>query len=623
MADGFRTIGWILTARDVATRPMRKATEFLQKQADKTSNAFVNMSNTLNDRWARGGLVDKALTGIAGSFVNVFSGPVTTAMQKTVDVAESVTDRIEKAMTSVSQKVGGVLDMVKDKGRAAMEALFYRDWTFSELFEAGAKTAKKFGQTIKGALGTAVTKARSLVVGVGEVFSKLGGVGDVLKGVKKMGGIGGVLLGPLGPLLNLFSPLIEMFTRQFTPAIETFSAIVETAFGPFSETLEIIARNIALQLVPIIRPLGAFLELAAVQIGMLVTDLLKGKPDKMFAVIFKAFKDIGPIITRILNVLIEVGQEVGGTLLDAFLELAPLAIKTFGSFLKAVTPLIKPLTKLAVTLLKKVFIPMLLKFVQILDKHIIPFIDEWAPVAADVIDDIADAVADFYGQFPKYAKDFYTLFIKPVIDWIGDIKDKVVELARGFKRTVVDPITEAMQPLFDKVEKLVEAFNDLSGRTAERNKAAEATAAANRGRALAENARSQLAVQAGLGNLTGQARRQKLDDFIRQQRRRRGMAEGGVVTGPLEALIGEGQHKELVLPLERQTIERTLAPLMPNLVPNMDKVVELGEELLRLLRRGVKVDTGQSDPPPPAAGPRADRGHSLGMSLGMAGSGGF
>ena len=48
------------------------------------------------------------------------------------------------------------------------------------------------------------------------------------------------------------------------------------------ESLEIIARNLALQLVPIIRPLAAFLELAAVQIGLLVTDLLKGKPEEVF-----------------------------------------------------------------------------------------------------------------------------------------------------------------------------------------------------------------------------------------------------------------------------------------------------------------------------------------------------
>lgn len=612
MAAGFETLGWILSIKDLATAPVRKVSTLVSKTVSTTAD-----------------VVKTAATGMRDGLMSVFGE------KDAWEANAKQLDRWSSIMADLGmQKLPAFVDVLKRTGDELHAAFAEND--YAKLLSTAVKgireaqpmlsemavTLGKITLSLTGlpALFKTITFAgRTAATATNELLQKFISIETITKGIDAMGGLAGVLLGPLAPLLKLFQPLINMVVEQFTPAMETFSEIVSNAFGPFSMTLEIIARNLATKLVPLIEPFASFLELAAVQVGIFIEGLLKGKPDKVFMGLFQAFMKLQPVAMQLLDILMKVGMDVMDTLIKAAIKLGPLVIETFAKFLTAVLPLIEPLTKLAVTLLEKVFVPLLIKVVEILDTKLIPLIDAWMPTLIEWIDFITERLDNFFSNFDKYWHDFNILFVQPFMEWIGGIIDYLTPLAMEVKTALIDPILSYIDPIIQKIQEVAESVANLLGMGTD----AEAAAKQHEGKGLAAaqaEGPSSLVIAAGAQNLTGEARRAAIDEYLAKHGRQGGMAAGGVVKGPISTLVGEA-GPEMVLPLKREVVSEVLAPLIPDVTfPALDKLLAVAMQIDKRMGGAVRVlDTGMK----PQQQQRQPAPDPFGGSVGLNGVGGW
>lgn len=649
MADGFETVGWIFKMKDAATASVAKIVKKLEENIYDVATGVSSVSEKFYE-WGSGrSKVGKSIAFAAGfvaqSFENVVGSALTEISEKFAETFESVVSTGKKVLfapfkagfelwTSTGVRatelmIAGI-ERLQEGARRAYAVIFDREFSFGELFTLGADGLKKMslgflslsksalaaaktlgGNTFAGAWKAITVGARSGAQNLGVFFQKILGIEKIARFFKGAGGVVGILLGPFGKLLDLFSPFVDMIVEQITPAMETFSAIIKTALGPFSMTLEIIARNLATAIVPLIKPLASFLELAAVQVGVLIQNMLKGKPEKMMAGMFGILNKARPVLMQVLKTLLDSGKLIGATLLDSMMKLLPLVVELGVGLLEAFVPLIPPLTKLSIALLENVFIPALLAIVKILNDHVVPFIKDWMPALGIVIDDVATQVAEFWGNLGKYAEQFKILFIDPIMKWIDDTVayfGKLIDVFAmegvfaGLQRTIGDFFgfaTDGIQKLLELVG-LAEEKGEGEGASMQKAESA---------RRISDEDIKRLELESG-------GDRDIFAKKMRELRKQRGLAKGGVTTGPTTRLIGE-QGPEMVLPLKREVIERTLAPILPEMkFPALDRLVEIAAGIERVLMGGaLRVRTDQQ------AAPARDERNDLHMAPGMMGGG--
>jgi hypothetical protein len=587
VAAGFETIGWTLSIKDLATDVVKKVAGMVKATAAGVSKSTSGMRVAMSQVSDRMPEFQKTSAETGKAIQEAFgAGHIVKGFQEwgkgLKDIAPHFTGA-SMALTGIEASLVGVVKSVADLVQLKSPL------TGLALTFTGAVTTLA---GVPGLLKTIMFMGRRAGSAVGELLQKFISIETITKGIDAMGGLAGILLGPLAPLLKLFQPLISMVVDQFTPAIETFSEIVSNAFGPFSMTLEIIARNLATKLVPLIEPFASFLELAAVQVGIFVQSLLEGKPDKVFIGLFDAFMKLQPVAMDLLDILMKVGMDVMGTLIDATIKLAPLFVETFAKLLKAIIPVIEPLTKLTITLLEKVFVPLLIKSVEILDTKLIPLIDAWMPTLIQWIDFLTERLDDFFGNFEKYWSDFNIVIVEPFAAWLNGIIEKITPMAMQVKTVLIDPIVAYIQPIIDKVMEVAESVSSLLGMNTEVPETAAAGAGLEKALDVREAATG--AQMAGLEGLTGEARRQAFDEFLRKKK---GLADGGVVQGPTTRLVGEA-GPELVLPLKREVVAEVLTPLIPDMAfPALDKLLAVAASIDRRISGTLRVDTGVRSQP--------------------------
>lgn len=514
VADGFETIGWVLSVKDKASDAITKVTSFLNDKVGGSAQVVSNLVSDITGYMGLGGPVVGVLDSVGTAFGDIFKGGLL--------VADDLGDVASGAIKNVTRLVG--------------------------------KLTTNVGQGLKGALTGTLSLIRRSAVGMSDMLQRVIDMDDLAKGFKAMGGIAGVMLGPFGGLLKLFKPLIDMLVRQIMPAVETFFAIIETSMGPFSMTLEIVARNLATAIVPLLKPIMVFLELAAVQLGFMLQKLLK--------------EGAGGVSGGIMGAVMSIGKAV--------MKLLPVLLPTLLKLVQALLPLIPPLLKIGVALLEKVFVPALLAIAKWMDKSLIPFIDDWMPAVVTVLTDVAKQVEEFWGNFPRYANDFKVLLIDPITGWFTDLWKHVSGLLDGvigfvkpvaskFKEYVIDPIMTLIQPVVAVVGGLASKIGKLFGGEEE---------------VAVPSDESRTAQEAGLTGLTGEARREALDEYLRT---RKGMARGGVATGPVDVVVGEA-GKELMLPLKESVVRDVVAPLLPEFkIPALDGLLALAQRVEKRL----------------------------------------
>jgi phage-related protein len=602
MADGFETIGWVLKVEDKATTTMKKIVSALEAQVEKVAYSAGSFTQKIRGWGDKQGDVLKGVSklaaGISESFGQVFGS---LAMESGTFLVDKLKGYIEKGTTPFTSILA--IPVKIKQGWKDLGKFFKKERTWGELLESSAVGVKKLntgmlglGKTVRGTASGVWSKmfgkpAQLDMKGATQNASflrrQIDGIYTIGAGFKKLGGLAGIILGPFGKLLDLFSPFIDMIVEMLVPAFETFAAIIKTAFGPLAMTLEIVAQSLATAIVPFIKPLAAFLEIAAVQVGVMIQELLKGKPEAIFAGLFEILNAARPVLMHLMTVLFDAGKQIGGALFRTLVKVGPALLQLAVGLLDAIIPLIEPLTKLAVVLLEKVFVPALLAIAGWLDRHM-PTISMLIEMLSEWITETAVKVDDFFSNFGKYANDFKVLFIDPVMSYIQPLIDLIEGVASGIKG-LIGGDTAAERPMPEA---------DVTGQ-AGGGQAAALREAAEREKALV--------------GLTGAEREAVLQEM---NRKRRGMAAGGVALKPMVPLIGEA-GPEMVLPLRPDVIERTLAPIIPSIkFPALDRLVELASSIDRTLSQGTMrvLTTNPAQRAP-------DSGSDIALAPGMVGGG--
>lgn len=642
MANGMETIGWILTVEDKATKRVEKITRHLEERVVGAAWKVSDLSDRIADLGDERGLVGKAIAKISNSFVRVLGS----AFLETADlatrsfgkIAAGLVNTVTAPLKRITTGFTNMAEMFKEKGKAAADFFMVQEFTWEELLTGAGESAgvlirrvvdltRRVTKGLTPAFNKLLPLARKSTQEMGNLFQKVLSIETVTKGIKLMGGIAGVLLGPIGPLLSLFDPLIRMITRQFTPAIETFSAIVETAFGPFSMVLEIIARNLAKDLLPYIGPIASFLEIAAIQVGGMLRDLLRGKPEKLFATIFSTMRSAQPVVMNLINLLLDMGQQVGDVLLTSVVRLIPLVVKLGVNFLKAVTPLIKPMTKLVVTLIEKGLLPVIETVIKSLNQ----FSRDALPDIVKAFSQLLDAVLPLVAPLTKVITAIVSQLLTPAIinlskgaaSWIEDtlvpfikrslpgLKDAIntmtkffekiggVIRVRGlragvwaflkdFKKNVLDPIvlvvSNAIDDIFSKTNVRAWAYRFVEAVFWAAKKLAKKASDVGK----VELARSLISERAA-GRVTkdtsyGDIALASIYKALGGKERAKG---AGMIQGPrgvgVPSIVGEA-GPEMILPLRSDVVERVMAPLFPKLdFPALDRLVEIASNVERIM----------------------------------------
>lgn len=525
------------------------------------------------------------------------------------DDASPVATRLQEVIEVVANAVQGY---IADTSDAADDALVQAE-DAAGVVAGWATPITKFIRVTTSGLQKLIGVGASAAVRVNEVVQKFISLQDITDAFRNVGGgIFGLLFGPAGGILSkvlsLFSPLIDLLVDGLLPAVETFSAIVKTAFNPLFELAEVLAQTLAPMVVKWLTPFVEGAEILAIQAAGFVISLLKGGQaasgigrtlmplvsevvdaasslaKELLPVVMTAFKGLVPVAVELFKTLVQVAREILPELVRVIQEVAPPLIKAFVDMLKAVLPIIPPLLKLGTTLLTKVFAPAVIETAKALASFLTGTLAPWVtanlPIWVEYINAITDAVAEFFGpNLGKHVKAFKFLFIDPILKWV----DKVVE---GFKT-------------------LTDVFNVFGGEGTFGSKL-EALGFAQGGIRVPDGAE-------GLIQVPGAAE---------------GLVTPAVPGGQLVRLAEVGKP-ELVMPLTAAGVQAVIPPMLREAVelPGLDLVARLLADIHQTLQRGVlkvKMDD-RGGRPPTVIGPREPGGMGelaqLGQGLGLMGLG--
>ena len=473
---------------DKATKQVDKITKFTDRKFSDLGVTVKGLADSISEWGNERGSLAKGVAWLGSSFVEVIGGNATHAAQ----IASEAIGGLAKGLTTVlaaplkwaEKGLRGMFGGAAEKAEETVSAAKKAGETLIASCESQAECAKKVNDEVKKTrfgLRGAVVEAGGLAknfMTMGGVFEKMGG----------MGGIAGVLLGPLAPLLGLFKPLLNMIVKLLMPALETFTAIMETAFAPLAMTLEIIARNLATKLVPLLAPFVAMLELVAVQIGTHIMKALEGVGG-LAGPIMKAFNGLMPVVMTLVSAFTKLAMKLLPVVVSLFDTLAPIAIelvtmlaetmvpivemfgeivgelgpplvKLVGTLLKAFMPLIPPLLELYMVLYTQIFGPVLMQAIKgvimLVSALLPPFVKlvNWlAPnlmELAKFIGVFADAFAIGFGKIGEWLENFITAVFIGFSPSLKDVFEFIPD-AIGF---VIDAL-ESLADIFERVVKII------------------------------------------------------------------------------------------------------------------------------------------------------------------------
>lgn len=483
--DEYQVIGWLFTAKDEASAVAQQAYDSIKTVSKNIGSTLSGVPDAISDvvkattgllesEWAEkvGDAILSPVDFLEDAFANVFGDLGETVLDTALAPFDAVGDTLLDLGKGVKDAFVGIAGDVSDVFSSVWSFATKVDLSFKDI---GAGMARLAGGSVKmlvGGLGKLGMAGVSAGVKMGGLVRSLFSVGDMTDKFGRSGGLVGALLGPLAPIMRLLDPLISMISDGLSPAMETFTSILETSFAPLFELAEMLAQTFAPMVQEFIKPFAEVLEVVAVQAAGFVASLFK--MDDATVGVASLFESLGPVIQNVFRALGGLARELLPIVLDTFSDLAPIAVevvkiigqfagdllpelgaiakqvlppllKAFAAILQAVLPLLPPLTKLAVILVEKVFGPALIAAAEWLSgwitNDVVPFIDEYMPAAVMVIEEIADRVSDFFSNLGKYSTQFKVLFIDPIIGWFGGAYDSAMEIIQGFRQKAVEMLT--------------------------------------------------------------------------------------------------------------------------------------------------------------------------------------
>jgi hypothetical protein len=554
--DGtYQVVGMIMEAQDLASGVVTKADENI---AAATENIEANLTQVV-------GVVDQSTADFSNAF-NDLGKDVRTALDFTaLDVASEALDKVVMGVTTATLAVTTLATV-----------------GFVKLGAAAASTTVQLG----GMLGK--------LLGIGQA-----GEGPQLG--KKFFDL--TMVGPLGKILSLLSPIIDAITDVMMPAFETLGALVKNSLAPLGFIFEAMAQQLAPLIQKAIAPFVSLLELGAAQLGAFLAKMLD--TNGAIGPLAQLFTSLQGPITRIMGALTNVGMKLLPIVFRLIEQLVPVVSEVATLFADHLAVVLEEIVNTVITVA-----PTVSKFAPLLRDHVIPWVQALSTVVGDAVEWIADRLTTFRTHFNKYVEDFYTLFLMPIEEGVTKIINLfkfegvlagvqalfvgMSDMVMGIWNTLIAFIGESLSDVMEMLgfkeagEKARNLFQTLADMVMLPVKILREFMAGNLIEGIINpmlrwQPLSMFGVQSSVGQILGVG-------ALNMPK----LAQGGVVTDPTVAMVGEGADDEIVLPLRKDVLEKVLEPVIPEMaLPGLEEATQWLAKIHAALTGTLTVRTAQ------------------------------
>lgn len=387
-------------------------------------------------------------------------------------------------------------------------------------------------------------------------------------------------------LLPVFATLVE----GLLPVFDQIGTALGEAATAATPALESIAGQIPgliegfIPLIPLLGDIaGLFIELVAAALPF-ISDIM--------AVLM-------PVLEALLPVIIDSVETALKPLLDVFLELVPTLAPLVAELLPVFAEIFATLAPLVAELIAQLapmvadILPILAElFLQVLEA-VMPLVEAFLPVILSLIQTLAPVVVTLVEAFLPLIELILPIlvglleFLVPIIEWLAELfsviliealtwfADKVVEVSEG-----IATFSEFFQETFENIKSFFETIINtlIGGFESFVNGAIDGVNTLIR----AINKLSWKIPKWVGGDLGGKTFGFDFATLSRISLPRVELADGGIVTGPTSALIGEA-GPEAVIPLDR--FGSMGATYNITVQAGVGDPVRIGEEVVRVIKR--------------------------------------
>lgn len=479
MPDINTTFGFVFSAEDQSTPAVERAQAAVDSAADGLENSLTSFTEST-----------ESIVGMLGPAVDEVVDHVESGVDRLTNSLSSLDEEVvpalgpegfdpdDSGLLNVLQEAEDILDALRESEADEMAEAFsdlargFEDFADNLLDDAVLNGLESFqdaidaipddiaevnenletlgdtGPSIAHQLGASFGQVQNVLQSVTQLGGSMmsgGGAGGriggaILKSFGNMfggGGILGYILGPVGPILQLLMPLVNLLADVLMPIFQDFLAIIQNAFAPLQFVLDTLLQSLIPDIQRLLGPIVAMLTHIAVELGTKLQEAFSGLAG-MAGPIIQGIVDMMPALGKVvegivnfavaamptfiqlLGEIVPVLAEVANIMADAFLarmnafadvikEIGPDLAILVGDLLKASLPLLKALTELSTMLLTEVFIPLALPFLKMVIaglQVIIPLLAKVVEFFAAPLQDAADAVANLHENWEKFLVAF-------------------------------------------------------------------------------------------------------------------------------------------------------------------------------------------------------------------------
>lgn len=578
MANGegiYETVGMVLEAKDLATPVATRAQTILDSVAAGAEQSFQAVATAAENISAAGGQGAAA----AAATVARATGDADARFATLVSLVEGWLRRLQDVVGGFVQKgainVAAIGKWVRSFADTTVNvAIPVAQAHWSRFVRRGIGAAMAVPRAIIKVLGSEFRRAVSdpvkqfvskLRTDLVDVYKRVVSINTVVSGIKMALG---VVFAPFRLLFRLVEPILDMFVESFMPAIEAFSDIVSNAFAPLAALLEVIATDLAYQIVPLMHPFVNMLMLVAATVGRLIRDTIaRVNPVKFAVAVFGFFRRLGPVGAKMMTTFERV-VSILAPAVTRFIETAgPAVLDALARILVALLPLIPPLTRIVVAILDKVLLPLVTKLAE----SVAGFLEKNGPAIEKWLGRVA---AYFEKQLIPDLELVWEYIEKEILPDVKKVADAIVEVAK------------AIAKVYDESDKVVGFWSKhgIGGGLGEFIKTFNPVAEGRRTIEIAREAR-----HAREAREAGKPPKGFWQEFKEGWREFVGFQHGGIVQGPTRALVGEA-GPEVILPLKHPVLAEAMRPAFERLeMPGMSESVGILERIERILSGTLRV----------------------------------
>jgi phage-related protein len=516
--------------------------------------------------------VFQQLAGVVASLAGIFQAMFSAAELAGVDALGAIGEALAVVRTTFESFEGqvalaNVFGAIGDAVNALAPVFATLVSQLGLVFPIIAQIAEALGPSLSVVLEGLGQALLALGPGVIEIFSGIAAAAEAIApSLAPLGEALGAVLSAVAPLLPVIGQLIGIVVELGAQIIGVLASAIApivdalaSSLGPILPQIAELFSQLVTAVAPLIEALGA--GLASV-ISTLIPPILE-LVLALAGALMPIFEAILPVLTPILDIFFQLVNVIGSLLVPVISILLPI-IEALSPLFQLIGVVLAPLLELFAAILEPIT-----TLITLLASFLTPIIEFLAEVIGAIInvalvpltaafeflaDILADHVIPWFEASTLILQLFWQVAIQPLIEWIGRLTS-AVSSKFGTVRDAVTTLWNTWRSNFDKVMNIIgdlidtvqDMYNDVRGWLE------------NLGEVFTNIFEGDIvgAVQSA-ANLIGDA----VDDILGWVSDAVNavsnlgdldlspFANGGIVTSPTAALIGEA-GKEVVIPLTR------------------------------------------------------------------------